>query len=99
LYERVRINGLLDKVNKTVHRPPNGKGRFKSISQSPIHHPKGIKETKGYGHSVALLDEMRSDSDRWKSDGLSDMRHTIVQHKTETQLPTFASVHHIMCTP
>lgn len=100
LYERIRINGLLEEPHGTIHRPPQGKGRFKTISQSSTYHPQGIRGKEEYAHSLTILDEMRKNSDRWKTDGLLDIHYAIVEHKTEMQLSTsFASVHHITCTP
>lgn len=98
LYERVRTNGLLQ-GNKSVSRPPKGSGRFKTTNQSLVHHPSGIKGKDEYAHSTALLDKMKKGSDRWKTDGLSDLHYTIVQHEVKTGLSGFASVHRIMCIP
>jgi hypothetical protein len=98
-FERIRINCLLENVHETVHRPPKGMGRFKTISQSSTDHPKGIRGKEEYAHSLTILEEMRRNSDRWKTDGLLDMHYTIIEHKTKTQLSMFASVHHIKCTP
>ena len=97
LYERLRMNGLLE--GAAVHRPPKGKGRFKTISQSSTYHPKGIRGEEEYAHSLNILEEMRRSSGRWKTDGLLDMHYAIVEHKTEIQLSMWASVHHITCTP
>jgi len=99
LYERIRINDLLEEPHGTIHRPPQGKGRFKTISQSSNYHPQGMRGKEEYAHSLTILEEMRRNSDRWKTDGLLDMHYTIIEHKTEMHLSMFASVHHITCTP
>jgi hypothetical protein len=59
LYERVRINALLDSRTNEVHRPAKGKGRFRTISQASEHHPKKVIGEKEYSHSIKLLTEMR----------------------------------------
>ena len=39
LYERIRMNNLLDNSTKTIRRPPKGRGIFHTISQAKEHHP------------------------------------------------------------
>lgn len=98
LYERIRINGLLDKRTETVHRPPEGKGRFRTISQSSDHHPAGVKGEKEYAHSGEILGLMRNNSDRWRTDGLSNVKYRVVGRSIDKSLQGLAAVVHIKTT-
>ena len=98
LFERVRINGLLDESTNTVHRPPKGKGRFHTISQSSQTHPKGVVGEKEYAYSVEILEEIRKNSDRWRTDGLSNVHYRILERSIDKSLPGLSAVVHIECT-
>lgn len=95
LFERVRVNGLLDRQTNSVHRPPKGKGRFRTISQSAGHHPEGVIGEKEYAHSLHILEAMRQNSDRWRSDGLSNVHYRIVDCTVDKSVQGFIAVVHI----
>lgn len=83
LFQRLRLNGLLDPKTKYVARPPKGYGRFRTISQNEEHHGKRIIDMTYYQTSLKLLGQMQSSDNqtttngRWRYDGLSDLQYTV----------------------
>jgi hypothetical protein len=73
LLHRIRVNGLTVGKRKLPNRPPKGHGIFRTISQAEIHHPPKKINGDSYKMISKILDEMKRGSQRWKSDGLSDL--------------------------
>ena len=99
LFERLRVNGLLDNDTKTIRRPREGRGVFNTISEARQHHPEKVKGNKEYKRSLQIIREMQRGSYRWKSDGLSDLTYRILGYENASSLRTFVSCHHLRVVP
>jgi hypothetical protein len=102
LFHRIRVNKLVPstlvgkKILPVPHRPPKGHGMFRTISQAGRHHPKKIKTGDSYNLALQIIDDMKKDSQRWKSDGLSDIFY-FVDSRTDLvdEKGGFREIHHL----
>lgn len=99
LFERLRVNVLLDNVTQTVHRPKSGEGAFETISEARHNHPGKVKGEKEYQHSLRIIAEMKRGSPRWKSDGLSDLTFQILDFVNISSVSGFWKKHHLIVVP
>jgi len=77
LHTRVKINGLLWE-GKHLRRPAKGKGRFSGEYMHSFDHTRRIADPLAYAANMALLEDIKSGSDRWKTDGLSSLKFRIL---------------------
>lgn len=91
LFIRLQRTGLLlGPENKEVLRPPKGKGKFSNqenastISNRKRRKYKHAKYPKykhaKYSSNLAILGEMASGSNRWRTDGLNDVAYKLIDH-------------------
>ena len=99
LFQRLRMNGLLDNSTKTIRRPSKGHGIFTTISEDRHHHPEKVKAGKEYKNSLQILTSMEQGSNRWKSDGLSDLTYKILGFENSSSLQMFVNSHHLRVVP
>lgn len=91
-----RPNGDLNPNKFCIRRPPPGRGRFRSLPRHKKVHQK--KKLGDVNASRQILGEMYGNSDRWKSDGLSNVRYAVVERTTE-QVGNRVTLHHIKVVP
>ena len=95
LYERLRINNYL---------VPNTKGHavFRAISPDEEHYyGTRQKDPVEDARTLKMHAEMRSNSTRWKVDGLADLHYKVTNYETtaDSTMGGFSSVHHFKVTP
>lgn len=64
----------------SIKRPPKGHGRFSGKFMHSMNHTKRITDSKAYEQNLRLLREIGAGSDRWRRDGLSNLKFRIVDH-------------------
>ena len=99
LFERLKVNELLDNDTKTIRRPIEGCGVFNTISEARQHHPEKVKGNNEYKRSLQIIGEMQRGSNRWKSDGLSDLTFRILGFENASSLRTIVTCHHVRVVP
>lgn len=75
LYNRLRINRMLTSEEQ-ISRPPAGHGRFRTINEGKVHHPR-IRSHKDYQNNVKLLKRWNKNYREWKNDGLNSLLYCI----------------------
>lgn len=90
LHHRLRLNGLLGPVGH-IRRPPPGSGRFNGLARGDGRHKR--TRSQDLNASTKILREMKRGSNRWLTDGLSDLTYKIVSHAI------LDGVHHLKVVP
>jgi hypothetical protein len=68
--------------NLVVLRPPKGKGRFANYENSSTISKRKRRKYKHakYASNMAILGEIISGSDKWRSEGLNDVAYFLIDH-------------------
>eukprot|EP00424_Heterocapsa_rotundata_P002828 CAMPEP_0168696956 /NCGR_PEP_ID=MMETSP0503-20121227/35634_1 /TAXON_ID=89963 /ORGANISM="Heterocapsa rotundata, Strain SCCAP K-0483" /LENGTH=97 /DNA_ID=CAMNT_0008742763 /DNA_START=1 /DNA_END=290 /DNA_ORIENTATION=- len=79
-----------------IRRPEKGYGRYSGKFMHRLNHTKRVTNGQDYDHNVDLLNEIRHNDPRWKTDGLSDLRFRIASYTVDDELRDYGvRVHHV----
>eukprot|EP00746_Dinoflagellata_sp_MGD_P001146 gnl/MRDRNA2_/MRDRNA2_102124_c0_seq1.p1 gnl/MRDRNA2_/MRDRNA2_102124_c0~~gnl/MRDRNA2_/MRDRNA2_102124_c0_seq1.p1 ORF type:complete len:941 (+),score=141.41 gnl/MRDRNA2_/MRDRNA2_102124_c0_seq1:231-3053(+) len=99
LYHRLRLAHLLygdchpfckgdndpqkGKIGLSIKRPAKGHGRFSGKFMHSMNHTKRITDNAAYQKNLVLLREIGSGSDRWRRDGLNNLKFRLLAHDVD----------------
>eukprot|EP00928_Gymnodinium_smaydae_P069890 TRINITY_DN5370_c0_g3_i1.p1 TRINITY_DN5370_c0_g3~~TRINITY_DN5370_c0_g3_i1.p1 ORF type:complete len:960 (+),score=230.47 TRINITY_DN5370_c0_g3_i1:249-3128(+) len=110
LHHRLRLTNLLygdcypfckandnnkGRTGLSIKRPAKGFGRFSGKYMHSANHTKRITSAKDYDRNIKQLNEIRRGSNRWKSDGLSNLAFRVVHNDVdESDVKSSGIVYH-----